>query len=159
MKKSFLCAVALAAGCLLPGSAWAHHGDAGRYNEETVTLKGTVVQLVMVNPHALVVFDVNDGGKTTRWTAELGGPQESHDHQGRHRHYAHRPRREERRSVHESDRALSDHADRFREGNLPDRELRPAGRAREVTDSTLGTNDGPQRAAHFFGRTGTGDTT
>ena len=76
MKKSFLCAVALAVGSLLPGSAWAHHGDAGRYNEDTVTLKGTVVQLVMVNPHALVVFDVNDGGKTTRWTAELGGPQQ-----------------------------------------------------------------------------------
>jgi len=34
------------------------------------------VQLVMVNPHALIVFDVNDGGKTTRWTAELGGPQQ-----------------------------------------------------------------------------------
>ena len=76
MKKSFLCAVALAVTCFVPGLAWAHHGDAGRYNEDTVTLKGTVVQLVMVNPHALVVFDVNDGGKTTRWTAELGGPQQ-----------------------------------------------------------------------------------
>src|SRR6185436_8903431 len=76
MKKSFLCAVALAVACLVPGSAWAHHGDAGRYNEDTVTLKGTVVQLVMVNPHALIIFDVNDGGKTTRWTAELGGPQQ-----------------------------------------------------------------------------------
>src|SRR5258708_39523752 len=76
MNKSFLCAVALAAGCLVPGLAWAHHGDAGRYNEETVTLKGTGVQLGMVNPHALVVFDVNEGGKTTRWTAELGGPQQ-----------------------------------------------------------------------------------
>lgn len=76
MKKSLLCVVALAFGCLLPGFAWAHHGDAGRYNEETVTLKGTVVQLVMVNPHALIIFDVNDGGKATRWTAEMGGPQQ-----------------------------------------------------------------------------------
>src|ERR1044071_10038211 len=76
MKKTVLCAVALALASLIPGSAWAHHGDAGRYNEETVTLKGTVVQLVMVNPHALIVFDVNDGGKNTRWTAELGGPQQ-----------------------------------------------------------------------------------
>jgi hypothetical protein len=76
MKKSFLCAVALAVAALIPGSAWAHHGDAGRYNEDTVTLKGTVVQLVMVNPHALIIFDVNDGGKTTRWTAEMGGPQQ-----------------------------------------------------------------------------------
>ena len=76
MKKSLLCAIALAAVSLVPGSAWAHHGDAGRYNEDTVTLKGTVVQLVMVNPHALIVFDVNDNGKTTRWTAEMGGPQQ-----------------------------------------------------------------------------------
>jgi len=76
MKKSFLCALALAVAALIPGAAWAHHGDAGRYNEEPITLKGTVVQLVMVNPHALIIFDVNDGGKTTRWTAELGGPQQ-----------------------------------------------------------------------------------
>ena len=74
--KTILGAVVLAVATLIPGSAWAHHGDAGRYNDETVTLKGTVVQLVMVNPHALIVFDVNDGGKTTRWTAELGGPQQ-----------------------------------------------------------------------------------
>jgi hypothetical protein len=60
----------------LSDSAQAHHGDAGRYNEETVTLKGTVVQLTMVNPHALITFDVTEGGKTTRWTAELGGPQQ-----------------------------------------------------------------------------------
>jgi hypothetical protein len=76
MKKSFFCALVLAAS-LVPGLAWAHHGDAGRYNEETVTLKGTVVQLVMVNPHASIVFDVADAsGKTTRWQAELGGPQQ-----------------------------------------------------------------------------------
>ena len=76
MKKSVLCAVALAVASLIPGAALAHHGDAGRYNEESVTLKGTVVQLVMVNPHALVIFDVSDNGKTTRWTAEMGGPQQ-----------------------------------------------------------------------------------
>ena len=76
MKKSFLCVVAVAVAALIPSSVWAHHGDAGRYNEDTVTLKGTVVQLVMVNPHAMIVFDVNDGGKTTRWTAEMGGPQQ-----------------------------------------------------------------------------------
>jgi len=75
MSRKFLCAAALAFS-LIPGAAWAHHGDAGRYNEETVTLKGVVTQLVMVNPHALIIFDVDDAGKTTRWTAELGGPQQ-----------------------------------------------------------------------------------
>jgi hypothetical protein len=76
MKQSLLGALAVVLVSLVPGAAWAHHGDAGRYNEETVTLKGTVVQLVMVNPHALVVFDVDQDGKTTRWTAEMGGPQQ-----------------------------------------------------------------------------------
>jgi len=77
MKKSSLCAVVLAAGSLaLASSAWAHHGDAGRYNEEVTTLTGTLVQLVMVNPHALIMLDVTENGTTTRWTAELGGPQQ-----------------------------------------------------------------------------------
>ena len=77
MKNSFLCALVLgAASLIVPRLAWAHHGDAGRYNEEVITISGTVVQLVMVNPHAQIIFDVTDGGKTTRWTAELGGPQQ-----------------------------------------------------------------------------------
>ena len=77
MKKSFLCAVVLGVGSLvLPGSAWAHHGDAGRYTEEVSTLTGTLVQLVMVNPHALIMLDVTENDTTTRWTAELGGPQQ-----------------------------------------------------------------------------------
>jgi hypothetical protein len=54
----------------------AHHGDADRYNEQVVTVTGTVVDVQMVNPHAHVVFDVEEGGKTVRWQAELGGPQQ-----------------------------------------------------------------------------------
>jgi hypothetical protein len=77
MKKSVLCAVVVGVGSLvLAGSAWAHHGDAGRYNEEVTTLTGTLMQLVMVNPHALIMLDVTENGTTTRWTAELGGPQQ-----------------------------------------------------------------------------------
>ena len=76
MKKRFVYSLVVAIGLFLSAPAWAHHGDAGRYNEDSVTLKGTVVQLVMVNPHTQVVFDVTDGGKTTRWTAEMGGPQQ-----------------------------------------------------------------------------------
>jgi hypothetical protein len=61
---------------VLAGSLRAHHGDAGRYIEQVVTLNGTVVELQMTNPHAHIIFDVTDGGKTTRWQAELGGPQQ-----------------------------------------------------------------------------------
>jgi hypothetical protein len=54
----------------------AHHGDADRYNAEVMTVTGTVVDLQMVNPHALIVLDVEEGGKTVRWQAELGAPQQ-----------------------------------------------------------------------------------
>jgi hypothetical protein len=52
----------------------AHHGDAGRYEETTVVMTGTVVELQWVDPHAIIVFDApNDQGKQVRWQAELGG--------------------------------------------------------------------------------------
>ena len=61
---------------LVSATVRAHHGDAGRYIEEVITISGTVVELQMTNPHAHIVFDVTEGGKTTRWQAELGGPQQ-----------------------------------------------------------------------------------
>ena len=54
----------------------AHHGDADRYNPEVISVSGTVVELQMVSPHVRVVFDVVEDGKTVRWQAELGGPQQ-----------------------------------------------------------------------------------
>ena len=54
----------------------AHHGDAGRYEQEVMTVTGTVVTIQMVNPHSHIILDVVDGGKTVRWQAELGSPQQ-----------------------------------------------------------------------------------
>ena len=63
MKKSLLLAIV---GCLsLSGAALAHHGDAGRYIEEVVTITGKVVELQLVNPHSIVVFDVAADGTLT----------------------------------------------------------------------------------------------
>lgn len=78
MKSTRLCVVGMAVGCLvLTGAARAHHGDADRYNENVVSITGTLVELQMVNPHVIIVLDVAEaGGKTTRWQAELGGPQQ-----------------------------------------------------------------------------------
>ena len=72
MKPALLAAaVALVS---LSGPVLAHHGDAGRYVEEVITLNGVVVETQLVNPHAIMVFDVTDAtGKTVRWQAELGG--------------------------------------------------------------------------------------
>jgi hypothetical protein len=74
MKRLVLfVAVAVALGFSIP--AWAHHGDAGRYDENLVTLEGVVVELQMINPHAIIVFDVTGAdGKLVRWQAEGGGP-------------------------------------------------------------------------------------
>ena len=62
------------AALLLASPALAHHGFAGRYDEEhPVTVTGTVVDLQFMNPHSFIFFDVTDKtGKTVRWQAELG---------------------------------------------------------------------------------------
>ena len=76
MNKHVLLGVCLGV-LVFSGALRAHHGDAGRYIEDVVTLNGTVVELQMTNPHAHIVFDSTDAaGKTTRWQAELGGPQQ-----------------------------------------------------------------------------------
>jgi hypothetical protein len=77
MRRILLPALCVTAGVLaLPSHPAAHHGDADRYNQEVVTVRGTVVDVQMVNPHAHLVLDVEEGGKTVRWQAELGGPQQ-----------------------------------------------------------------------------------
>ena len=58
---------------LVTAFALAHHGDAGRYEDEVMVLSGTVVDLQLVDPHSVIVFDVTDAGKTVRWQAELNG--------------------------------------------------------------------------------------
>jgi hypothetical protein len=77
MKKIWLSVATVAVGLLaLSGAALAHHGDADRYNDEVVTVTGSIVELQMINPHAIVVFDVERDGKKVRWQAELGGAQQ-----------------------------------------------------------------------------------
>ena len=52
----------------------AHHGDAGRYEENTITLTGTVVEVQLIDPHSIIILDVPDEkGQAVRWQAELGG--------------------------------------------------------------------------------------
>ncbi|HSG63716.1 MAG TPA: DUF6152 family protein [Gammaproteobacteria bacterium] len=70
-------AAALSIATLLAAPSGAHHGDAGRYAEETTTLDGTVVALQLVNPHSVIVFTVVDeAGHSETWQAEMGGPQQ-----------------------------------------------------------------------------------
>jgi Family of unknown function (DUF6152) len=77
MNRTLLIAMSVTIGMLVWSSrADAHHGDADRYNQEVTTITGTVVDVQMVNPHARIVLDVVEDGKTVRWQAELGGPQQ-----------------------------------------------------------------------------------
>ena len=63
------------AAVLLASPVLAHHGFAGRYDEEhPITVMGTVVEVQFLNPHSFIFFDVTGkDGKAVRWQAELGG--------------------------------------------------------------------------------------
>jgi hypothetical protein len=56
-----------------PSSAWAHHGYAAYDETTTVSLKGTVTDYELANPHSTMSFDVKDEhGKVENWVAEAG---------------------------------------------------------------------------------------
>jgi uncharacterized protein DUF6152 len=54
----------------------AHHSFAAEYdNKKPVELKGTVVNMEWVNPHAWIHMEVTDeSGKKIQWACELGSP-------------------------------------------------------------------------------------
>jgi hypothetical protein len=54
----------------------AHHSFAAEYDsKKPVELKGTVVEVEWVNPHAWIHMEVKDeAGKATKWSCELGSP-------------------------------------------------------------------------------------
>jgi len=75
MKSKLALAVVVTGFLWISIPAVAHHGDAGRYDENLVTMGGTVVELQLINPHSIIIFDVTDAsGKVVRWQAEMTGP-------------------------------------------------------------------------------------
>jgi hypothetical protein len=75
MKSRALIFIAAAAALLVNAVPFfAHHGDAGRYEENTITMTGTVVEVQLVDPHSILIVDVpNEKGEVVRWQAELNG--------------------------------------------------------------------------------------
>ncbi len=61
---------------LAAASLRAHHSFAAEFdNKKPVELKGTLVELEWVNPHAWIHMEVTDSsGKVTKWDCELGSP-------------------------------------------------------------------------------------
>ena len=78
MKYRVVTVIAIAFG-LSPASApvlLAHHSFAAEYDsKKPVELKGAVVEIEWVNPHAWIHLNVTDAdGKTIKWSCELGSP-------------------------------------------------------------------------------------
>src|SRR5690606_16200411 len=63
-----------AAAMLATSTVAAHHGDAGRYEDGMTTITGPVVEFNLVNPHSLIVIDVESGGMVERWQIETSSP-------------------------------------------------------------------------------------
>jgi hypothetical protein len=77
MRHNFLGGVLVFAAAILflAGPSQAHHGDAGRYNDEVSTVVGVVAQWRLINPHSVLILDVEDeDGNVVRWRGELGNP-------------------------------------------------------------------------------------
>jgi hypothetical protein len=69
MMKS-VCLVALGI-FFLRQPALAHHGNAAYDATKDVTIKGTVVQVTLANPHSFIKFDAkNEKGEIVHWTVE-----------------------------------------------------------------------------------------
>jgi hypothetical protein len=72
MKSRLFAALLLSTGV----SAWAHHSFAAAYDMSApVTVHGTIISVLLRNPHSFFVIDVKDAnGKVEQWSFEAGTP-------------------------------------------------------------------------------------
>ena len=68
--------LALCVGVLLVcPPTFAHHGTSAYDMNTLVTLKGTITEFDLTNPHSIIYFDVTDDkGDVVHWVAESIGP-------------------------------------------------------------------------------------
>jgi hypothetical protein len=72
-KLLFTCLVVSITFLVNPIPASAHHGYAAYDETKTLSLKGTVTDYELANPHSTMSFDVKDEqGKIENWVAEAG---------------------------------------------------------------------------------------
>jgi hypothetical protein len=76
MKDKVWILLAGSALALGTSAARAHHSFAAVYDmQQPITVKGTIVQVRLTNPHSWFYLDVkNDAGETERWAFEAGTP-------------------------------------------------------------------------------------
>jgi hypothetical protein len=75
MNLSRAAAILTLSACF-SAAAFAHHSFAAEFDaKKPVELKGTLIELEWVNPHAWIHMEVKDEtGKVTKWDCELGSP-------------------------------------------------------------------------------------
>jgi hypothetical protein len=76
MRRTFFVLLSAVALLSLSATAFAHHGSAAFDMQHIITIKGTVTEFRLVNPHSQVYFDVrNEKGDVEHWQTELTAPQ------------------------------------------------------------------------------------
>jgi len=75
MKRTLFLAAVLVGASLFVSGAYAHHSFGATYLEDkTITLDGSMVQMLFRNPHSYLQIDVKDeSGQIVRWNVEWGG--------------------------------------------------------------------------------------
>jgi hypothetical protein len=76
MKSRVIVTMMVAAIVLAAGSrAIAHHGVSAYDVLHPITIKGTVTEFILQNPHSMLFMDVKDkDGKVVHWSIETGAP-------------------------------------------------------------------------------------
>jgi Family of unknown function (DUF6152) len=75
MRNKLASAALMAVGLLISVPLAAHHGGAGFYGDQRMTMKGTVKEWLWSNPHCLLTVEVKgDDGKVVDWVAETQAP-------------------------------------------------------------------------------------
>ena len=75
MRLRIFSAAALLTTLCATGSLWAHHSPSAIFDvSKTLTMTGTVTKVDWVNPHIVVLMDVNNAGGTQAWKFESNPP-------------------------------------------------------------------------------------
>jgi hypothetical protein len=75
MRRVLMVSIAAASLLALSAPVRGHHAFSAEFDaNKPVKLRGTIVKMDWINPHAWLHIDVKDAGKVVSWAIELGPP-------------------------------------------------------------------------------------